>query len=218
MEKMRNMKKILVSGFLAMAIGLPLTTRANEATPDGLIQDTVNDVLTIVNNDKAIVSNQKRLLELVDAKILPHFDFMRMTQLAVGKTWRTTTDDQKKELTAEFRTLLVRTYTRVFKTYPDPVIEVKPVKPGTDADEATVRTVIHIKDGKSATVDYEMKKSKDGWKVFDVTVEGVSLVTSYRGSFADQIQQSGVEGLIKALVEKNQSAGKTDTQKKVQAN
>ena len=201
-----------------LAISLPLTARADELTPDGLIKDTVDEVLKIVNNDKAIVSNQKRLLELVDAKILPHFDFTRMTQLAVGKTWRTTTDEQKKALTAEFRTLLVRTYTKVFTTYPDPVIEVKPVKPGTDADEVTVHTVIHIKDGKSAIVDYEMKKSANGWKVFDVTVEGVSLVTSYRGSFADQIQQSGVDGLIKTLADKNQTAGKADAQKKVKAN
>jgi phospholipid transport system substrate-binding protein len=114
--------------------------------------------------------------------------------------------------------MLVRTYTKVFSTYPDPTIEVKPVKVGGDANEATVHTVIRIKDGKSATVDYEMKKYTEGWKVFDVTVEGVSLVTSYRGSFADQIQQVGIDGLIKALADKNRDAGKGENQKRAQSN
>lgn len=212
------MKKLLAIGFIVAAISLTATARADDSTPDGLIKSTVDEVLTIVNSDKAIVANQKRLLELVDAKILPHFDFMRMTQLSVGKAWRTTTDGQKQTLTTEFRTMLVRTYTKVFSTYPDPIIDVKPAKLGSDPNEATVHTVIRVKDGKTAIVDYEMKKSADGWKVFDVTVEGVSLVTSYRGSFADQIQQNGIEGLIKALADKNQDASKGDTQKQVRSN
>ena len=212
------MRKLLAIGFVVAVMSLSQTVRADESTPDGLIRSTVDEVLTIVNSDKAIVSNQKRLLELVDAKILPHFDFIRMTQLSVGKTWRTMPDVQKQALTAEFRTMLVRTYTKVFSTYPDPIIDVKPIKPSGDPNEETVHTVIHVKDGKSATVDYEMKKSADGWKVFDVTVEGVSLVTSYRGSFADQIQQNGVEGLIKALADKNQDASKSNTQKQVRTN
>ena len=212
------MKKLLAICFMAVAVSLAITARADEVTPDGLIKSTVDEVLKIVNSDKAIVTNQKRLLELVDAKILPHFDFTRMTQLSVGKAWRTTTDVQKQTLTTEFRTMLVRTYTKVFSTYPDPIIDVKPVKPGSDPNEATVHTVIRVKDGKSAIVDYEMKKSADGWKVFDVTVEGVSLVTSYRGSFADQIQQNGIDGLIKALADKNHDAGRGDAQKQVKSN
>ncbi len=187
-------------------------------SPDVLIDNTVREVMQIVNTDRGIVSNQKRLLELVDAKILPHFDFTRMTQLAVGRSWRTATTEQKQALTAEFRTMLVRTYTKVFITYPDPKVEVKPVKLGSDDAETTVRTVIRLKSGQAVTIDYEMQKSPTGWKAFDVTVEGVSLVTSYRGSFADQIQQVGIDGLVQALADKNLAANRTATQKKVQSN
>lgn len=211
------MKKLWAICF-AVVLGVAGVARADESTPDGQIRATVDEVLTIVGSDKAIVANQKRLLELVDAKILPHFDFTRMTQLTVGKAWRSMPDEQKQALTTEFRTMLVRTYAKVFSTYPDPIIEVKPVKPSGDPNEETVHTVIRVKDGKTATVDYEMKKSADGWKVFDITVEGVSLVTSYRGSFADQIQQNGVDGLIKALAEKNQDANKGNAPKQVRAN
>lgn len=186
--------------------------------PDVLIKTTVHEVLEIVNNDRRIISNQKRLLELVDAKILPHFDFQRMTQLAVGRGWRTATEPQKQALVTEFRTMLVRTYTKVFSTYPDPKVEVKPVKMDAGAVETTVHTLIRISSGKTVVVDYEMKLTETGWKAFDVTVEGVSLVTSYRGSFADQIQQAGIDGLIKALAEKNISASNGATNKKAQTN
>jgi phospholipid transport system substrate-binding protein len=157
-------------------------------------------------------------LELVDAKILPHFDFARMTQLAVGRSWREASEKQKQDLTLEFRTMLVRTYAKVFSTYSDPKVEVKPVKLESDATEVTVRTVIRISDGKMALVDYEMKKNPAGWKVFDVTVEGASLVTSYRGSFADQIQQTGLDGLIKTLTDKNLASNHAPVQKKAQSN
>ncbi len=212
------MKKPLAAYFVAAVLSLATAAQADESSPDGLIQGTVREVLEIVKSDTGIVSNQKRLLELVDAKILPHFDFARMTQLAVGRGWRTTTAEQKQALVAEFRTMLVRTYTKVFSTYPDPKVEVKPVKLDDGATETTVRTVIRIRDGKSVTVDYEMQKTVTGWKAFDVTVEGVSLVTSYRGSFADQIQQTGIDGLIKALADKNLAASHSATQKKAQSN
>lgn len=201
-----------------LALGASSAARADVPPPDVLIQNTVEEVMQIVNADKRIVSNQKRLHELVDAKILPHFDFGRMTQLAVGRSWRTATAEQKQALTAEFRTMLVRTYTKVFITYPDPKVEVKPVKLGGDETEATVRTLIHLKGGQTVTIDYEMLKAPTGWRAFDVTVEGVSLVTSYRGSFADQIQQSGIDGLIQMLADKNAAASQVATQKKVQTN
>ncbi len=202
---------MLVSGMFSSA-------QAEVPPPDVLIQNTVQEVMQIVNTDKGITSNQKRLLELVDAKILPHFDFARMTQLAVGRGWRTASAEQKQALTAEFRTMLVRTYTKVFVTYPDPKVEVKPVKLRGDDTETTVRTLIHLKSGKTVTIDYEMGMSPTGWRAFDVTVEGVSLVTSYRGSFADQIQQTGIDGLIKALADKNLAANTTANPKKVRTN
>ena len=212
------MKNKFLPFLCALLLGMSSPAKAEIPAPDVLIKNTVQEVMEIVKSDSAIVSNQKRLLELVDAKILPHFDFARMTQLAVGRGWRTTTAEQKQALVAEFRTMLVRTYTKVFSTYPDPKVEVKPVKLDDGATETTVRTVIRIRDGKSVTVDYEMQKTVTGWKAFDVTVEGVSLVTSYRGSFADQIQQTGIDGLIKALADKNLAASHSATQKKAQSN
>ncbi len=212
------MKKIILSFLCLQMMVMPAWAQSEVPPPDVLIKTTVHEVLEIVNNDRRIISNQKRLLELVDAKILPHFDFQRMTQLAVGRGWRTATEPQKQALVTEFRTMLVRTYTKVFSTYPDPKVEVKPVKMDAGAVETTVHTLIRISSGKTVVVDYEMKLTETGWKAFDVTVEGVSLVTSYRGSFADQIQQTGIDGLIKALAEKNLSASNGATNKKAQAN
>lgn len=197
------MKKMLL--ILLMALSLTAWAQEGESTPDGLIMSTVREVLAIVKQDKAIIEDQPRLLALVDAKILPHFDFTRMTQLAVGRPWRTATPEQKAALTTEFRAMLVRTYTKVFSTYPDPEVEIKSARLLAE-DESTVRTIIRVSDGRVVTVDYEMKKSGGHWKAFDVTVEGISLVTSYRGSFADEIKQVGLDGLIKTLSEKNRDA------------
>ncbi|MFH2139679.1 MAG: ABC transporter substrate-binding protein [Pseudomonadota bacterium] len=194
------MKKLLM---MLLAATLSWSAFAQDvATPDGLIIATVREVLAIVKQDKAIVSDQARLLALVDAKILPHFDFKRMTQLAVGRPWRTATPEQKEALVKEFRTMLVRTYTKVFSTYVEPVVEVKSARM-LGEDESTVRSVIRVPDGRVVTVDYEMKKNDGKWQAFDVTVEGISLVTSYRGSFADEIKQVGIDGLIKTLADKN---------------
>ncbi|MFZ2161560.1 MAG: ABC transporter substrate-binding protein [Sideroxyarcus sp.] len=182
--------------------------RAEVPDPDVLIKTTVHDVLEIVRADKELrAGNQKKLLELVDAKVLPHFNFEHMTKLAVGKSWRKATAEQKQELMSEFRILLVRTYTKAFTSYRDQIIEVKPFKLDPAATEVTIKTAI-VKPGSQQPilVDYDMEKMPDGWKVYDLTVEGVSLVTSYRGTFADQIQQVGIDGLIKTLVDKNRTA------------
>lgn len=212
------MKKLFLSLFCVLVLGAPSAATAEIPPPDTLVRDTVRDVLEIVNYDSTIVSSQARLLRLVEAKILPHFDFERMTRLAVGRGWRTATDEQKQALTLEFRTLLVRTYTKVFVTYPDPKVEIKPIKLDDSTSEITVRSVIRISGGKVVIVDYEMEKTPTGWKAFDVTVEGVSLVTNYRGSFADQIQQSGIDGLIKTLADKNIEANRVGGQKRAQTN
>ncbi len=201
-----------------MTLAMPAVARAEIPPPDVLIRDTVHDVMELVNADRGIVANQKRLLGLVEAKILPHFDFDRMTKLAVGRAWRDASDEQKKALVTEFRTMLVRTYTNVFVTYPDPKIEVKPIKLDDSMTEITVRNLIRIGSGQTVTVDYEMEKTPSGWKAFDVTVDGVSLVISYRGSFADQIKQSGIDGLVKTLADKNLAASRSAIQQKAQSN
>jgi len=182
--------------------------RAEVPDPDVLIKDTVRDVLVIVRNDKDLrAGDQKKLLELVEAQVLPHFNFERMTKLAVGRAWRTATPEQKLALMTEFRTLLVRTYTKAFTSYRDQIVEVKPLKLDASMTEVTVKTAI-VKPGSQQPilVDYDMEKMPDGWKVYDLIVEGVSLVTSYRGTFADQVQQVGIDGLIKTLTDMNKAA------------
>lgn len=201
------MKKILLllSGLM---LCLPPAVLAEVSDPDVLIKDTVREVLDIVRADKDLRSgNQKKMLELVDAKVLPHFNFEHMTKLAVGKSWRAATPEQKQALMTEFRVMLVRTYTKAFTSYRDQTVEVKPFKLDAAATEVTVKTAI-VKPGSQQPilVDYDMEKMPDGWKVYDLTVEGVSLVTSYRGTFADQIQQVGIDGLIKTLADKNKNA------------
>ena len=193
----------IVAGMLCL-LGV---AQAEIIAPDKLISTTVQDVLTIVKQDKDIqAGNQKKILELVDAKVLPHFDFTRMTQLAVGKYWRTATPEQKQALVTEFRNMLVRTYTKAFTVYRDQTVEIKPFKMAADATEVTVKTSINKPGAPSVPVDYEMIKKPDGWKAFDVTIEGVSMVTSYRGTFSSEIQEKGIDGLIKTLASKNASA------------
>lgn len=199
---MKGLLKIF-AGVLCM-VGVAL---ADVIPPDELIKTTAQDVLTIVKQDKDIqAGNQKKILDLVDAKVLPHFDFTRMTQLAVGKHWRTATNEQKQSLVTEFRNMLVRTYTKAFTVYRDQTVEVKPFKMAADATEVTVKTAINKPGSPSIPVDYEMRKTADGWKAFDVAIEGVSMVTSYRGTFDTQIQQNGIDGLIKMLADKNANA------------
>jgi phospholipid transport system substrate-binding protein len=207
------MKNILLL-LTGLMMSLSLAARADGPDPDVLIKDTVREVLDIVRADKDLRSgNQKKMLELVDAKVLPHFNFEHMTKLAVGKSWRIATPEQKQALMTEFRVMLVRTYTKAFTSYRDQVVEVKPFKLDAAATEVTVKTAI-VKPGSQQPilVDYDMEKSPTGWRVYDLTVEGVSLVTSYRGTFADQIQQIGIDGLIKTLADKNKNAATNGAQ------
>ena len=211
------MRKFLSVISLVLLGGVTTAAMADVLPPDVLINDTMREVLEVIKKDSHLLSDEARLLELVDAKILPHFDFGRMTKLAVGKGWRTATTEQKQALTTEFRTMLVRTYTKVFTTYRNPKVEVKPVQVAASIDEVPVKTIITFSDNRSAKVEYEMEKTPTGWKAFDVTLEGVSLVTSYRGSFADQIQQTGIDGLIQKLAETNRNATASSNARKVQA-
>ena len=188
--------------------------QAEMVAPDELIKTTAQDVLTIVKQDKDIqAGNQKKILDLVDAKVLPHFDFVRMTQLAAGKHWRSATNEQKQALVTEFRNLLVRTYTKAFTVYRDQTIEFKPFKMAADATEVTVKTVITKPGAPPIPVDYEMRKTADGWKAYDVSIEGVSMVVSYRGTFTSEIKEKGIDGLIKTLADKNASAANVALQK-----
>lgn len=201
------MKKITTYLTLILMACCSLSVYANIPEPEALIRDTVDEVLSIVKEDKDIrAGNKKKINELVDAKVLPHFNFTHMTRLAVGKNWRNATPEQKKVLETEFRNLLVRTYTTAFTTYQDQQIEVKSLKMKDDATDVTVKTLIHDKAKQQPIpVNYDLEKTASGWKVYDLSIEGISLVTNYRGTFDEQIQKSGIDGLIKTLVEKNQA-------------
>ena len=205
---MTALQKIILGASMYCALGV---VHAEVIAPDVLIKNTVQEVVAIIKQDKDIqAGDPKKIAALVDAKVLPHFDFVRMTQLAVGKYWRTATPEQKQALVAEFRNMLVRTYTKVFTVYRDQTIEVKPVRMAADDNEVTVKTVISKPGSQFIPVDYELKRVDDSWKVFDISVEGVSMVMSYRGTFSSQIQERGIDGLIKTLSDKNSSAGNSD--------
>ena len=201
---MTMLQKMILGASIYCALGV---AHAEVTAPDDLIKNTVQEVIAIIKQDKDIqAGDQKKITALVDAKVLPHFDFARMTQLAVGKYWRTATPEQKKSLVTEFRNMLVRTYTKVFTVYRDQAVEVKPSRMAAGDTEVTVKTVINKPGSQPIPVDYEMKIAADGWKVFDISIEGVSMVMSYRGTFASKIQESGIDGLIKTLSDKNTNA------------
>lgn len=195
--------------FVATAFLGCMSAQAADTPPDVLAKNTTQEVLALIKQDKDIQSgSQKKLLGLVEAKILPHFDFTHMTRLAVGKNWRTATPAQQQTLVNEFRTLLVRTYSNSLAAYKNQTIEFKPFKMQPGETDVTVKTQVNQPGGQPIPIDYSMEKQADGWKVYDVTVDGVSLVINYRGSFASEVRQNGIDGLIKTLAEKNQSAAK----------
>ncbi len=186
-----------------LAAGVAL---AQDPAPDALVRRTTDEVLAIIKADKDLqAGNPHKVAELAEQKVLPHFDFTRMTRLAVGRNWSRANDAQKEALVKEFRTLLVRTYSISLTQYRNQAIEVKPTKMSPQDRDVTVRTQVVQPGGPPIPIDYVMEKSDKGWKVYDVVVDGVSLVTTYRGTFNDQIQKGGVDGLLKTLAERNRS-------------
>ena len=200
--------KTIVAFMLSMLLAANMViARAEILAPDELIKSTVHDVLELINKDKrGNDDSQKKLLEFIDARILPNFNFEHMTKLAVGRSWRSATPEQKTALIAEFRTLLVRTYTKAFTAYKDVSVDTKSVTIPDGVSEVTVKTVILRPGAPAIPVNYEMEKTDTGWKAFDVTVEGISLVATHRGSFAEKVQQAGIDGLIKSLTELNRAS------------
>lgn len=179
---------------------------ADELAPDALVKNVTNEVLDIVRKDKDIqAGNTKKTLDLVETKVLPHFNFQHMTQLALGREGRQATQEQMKVLVDEFRTLLVRTYSKALTEYRDQEINFKPLKMAPAETDVKVRTEIKQSGGKPVALDYYLEKLPAGWKVYDMEVGGVSLVTNYRSSFAREIQVGGIDGLIANLKAKNKS-------------
>ena len=187
----------------ALTFALSLPALAQEA-PDALVKQVSEDVLQIVKTDPRVQAGDRaRIREVIDTKLAPHFDFERMTALAVGRGWRTATPEQQKQLVDQFQTLLARTYSNAFVQYRDQTISYKPLRLDPGATEATVRTEIVRQGQPPVQIDYSMEKKNGEWKAYDVIVGGVSLVTNYRDEFASQVQAGGIDGLIKSLQAKN---------------
>ncbi len=204
----------LTTLLVTLLIALPLIARANTLPPDELVKSVASEVMAIVKTDKDIQKGDpKKIYALVDAKVLPHFDFTRMTRLAVGRYWREATPDQQQRLVKEFRDLLVRTYATSLANYKNQTIEYKPLRVGPNDTDVTVKTVVIEPGRQPIPIDYQMIKTPDGWKVYDITVEGVSLVVNYRSTFAQEIQQGGMERLIQTLAQKNTQPGQPASRK-----
>ena len=195
--------------FLAAAYLLTLLNVAQaEIGPDALVKQTADDVLATIKNDKEIqAGNQKKLFAVAEEKILPNFDFDRVCRMVLGKNWKAATPDQQASFQKEFRSLLLRTYASALGKYRDQVIEYKPLRAEAGATYVSVKTQIIQPGGQPIAVDYSLVKADSGWKVYDIVIESVSLVTNYRSQFSNEIRQNGLDSLIKKLADKNKSAG-----------
>ncbi len=192
---------------LALLVAAP-TWAAEALTPETQIKNITNEVLEIIRNDTELQQNgiTATAIAMIDAKVLqPHFNFSHMTSLGMGKEWRKASPEQQGLLVREFKTLLVRTYSNALTIYKDPTINFKPARYQPTDTEVLIRTQVLQPGTKTVDIDYSLEKLGDGWKVFDVVVAGVSLVTNYRQFFSQEIRNGGIEGAIKSLQAKNQT-------------
>ena len=204
-------KRVLMRGMLAAAFSfgtlLGMSAHAADASaPDQLIRQLSLDVMESVKSDKAIQGGDvSRLTGLVDAKVMPHVNFQHMTSSAVGRFWRQATPEQQAQLQEQFKTLLVRTYAGALTQVKDQTIALKPLRAPADATDVVVKTEIRGS-GEPIQLDYRLEKLDGGWMIYDVSVLGIWLADQYRNSFAQEIGANGIDGLIKALADKNKKA------------
>lgn len=196
---MKKLFALFFAGFLT-------TAALAEEAPDVLVQRVTEEVLEIIRHDKDIQNGStNKVIDLVDKKVLPHFNFQHMTALALGKEWRKANPQQQQQLTTEFNTLLVRTYSNALTSYKNQKIVYKPVKMAPTDTDVLVRTEVHQPGSKPVQLDYSLEKQESGWKVYDVVVAGISLVTNYRDQFGQEIRNGGIDGLIASIAAKNKS-------------
>ncbi|HXZ51883.1 MAG TPA: ABC transporter substrate-binding protein [Burkholderiales bacterium] len=188
------------------SLAVPVAGAAAQPTPDVLVKQVTLEVLDIVKRDRDIqAGDHKKIIALVEEKVLPHFDFETMTRIAMGRNWRQASPEQRKRLVVEFKTLLVRTYSSAISNYQDEKFEFRPLRAAPDATDVTVNVRV-IQPGREAVaIDYDMENTPDGWKCYNVYVAGVSLVANYRTEFDAEVRKNGVEGLLKSLEAKNKS-------------
>lgn len=201
---MKTLKPLL----FALVLTLAPAVHAQEA-PDALVKRVAQETLDLIKSDpKLQAGDPARVSEVIESRLLPHFDFARMTQLAMGRNWRLASPEQQRRLTEEFRTLLVRTYANTLAQYRDESIQMKPFRAESGATDVVVRTEVLRQGRASVQIDYGMTRTPAGWKAYDVIVGGVSLVTNYRDEFNEQIRAGGVDGLVKTLADKNKVGAK----------
>jgi phospholipid transport system substrate-binding protein len=198
------MSKILAFlGAMALAAGVA----AQQIAPDQLVQKLTEEILAAIKSDKQLAAGDKqKAMKLAEEKVLPYVDFEEATRLAVGRAWAQATPEQKKRLVSEFRNMLVRTYSNAIQAYQGQTLKVLPSRGEPKGDEATVRTQFVRAGGQPLPIDFQMRKAGNAWKVFDISVEGVSLVLTYRSEFDVVVKQEGIDGLVKRLAQKNAPA------------
>lgn len=200
------MRNILFLNIILWLFGCAPAAAADMMAPDALAKGVTEEVLAIIRADKDIqAGNQKKVLDLVETKIVPHFNFAGMTRIALGKNWSQANAEQRKALTNEFRALLIRTYTTAFTQYKNQTVEYRPLRLAPGDNDVVVKSFIKQPSGQPIAVDYNMEKTDAGWKVYNLKIEGISLVENYRNTFNTEIQKSGIDGLIKALADRNKS-------------
>ena len=196
--------KHILSGIVLVATAVA-AAQAQTTTPDALIKQVSTEVIDSVKSDKAIQAGDlNKIIALVDAKVMPHVNFQRMTAAAVGRHWREATPEQKTKLQAEFKTLLVRTYAGALTQVREQTVALKPFRAGAGDSEVVVRTEIKGK-GEPIQLDYRLEKAGDGWKIYDLNVGGFWIVEAYKGQFAKDLNAGGLDALITRLAEKNKA-------------
>jgi phospholipid transport system substrate-binding protein len=196
-----------IQKFIALAtVSLAFSgVAAAQEAPDALVKRISEDVINTAKSDKAIqAGDTKKVIDLVETKILPHVDFQRMTSLAAGRFWRQATPEQQQQLTTEFRKLLVFTYSGALSQVKDQTIDFKPLRADPGDTEVEVRSQVNMPRGEPIPLNYRVAKGAQGWKIYDINVLGAWLVETYKGTFASEINKGGIDGLIKALADKNQ--------------
>jgi len=202
-----SVSRIIALFLLALPLAFVASPSRAQEAPDALVKRIAEETLAAIRADKDLQSgNPAKVKQLIEAKLVPHFDTSRMTALAMGRNWRAATPEQQKELTEQFKTLLIRTYSNALTNYRDNTMTYKPLRMNPGDTEVVVRTEVSRSGAAPVQIDYSMEKTPEGWKAYDVVVAGVSLVTNYRDEFNDIVKSSGVDGLIKTLTEKNRGA------------
>jgi phospholipid transport system substrate-binding protein len=202
------MTAIIRTALLAVAAAA-LPAAAQDVAPDALVKNVTLEVVDLISKDKDIKAGSRaKLVAVIEAKVLPHFNFTAMAALAMGQNWAKATPEQKKQLTEEFRTLLVRTYASALAAYSEQKFDFRPLRAKPTDTDVTVNVRVLQPGAQPVTLDYSMEKTANGWKVYDVIVGGVSLVVNYRTEFANTVRASGVDGLIRDLQKKNKSLEK----------